>query len=301
MRIVSLLPAATEMVYLLGIGDDLVGVSHECDYPSEASLKPKVTATLVDASRNGEAIQRQVTELSHAHRSLYELDSEQIRRLQPDLILTQEICDVCAVSRSQIEATGVELYGTANVISFEPSTLEGVLRDIVYLADLTGRQTLGEEVTGRLRQRVKRIRVQASAQGDPVVCLEWLQPPMAAGHWIPEMIEMAGGRDPTMKAGEHSRRVEWTEIQAAQPAALIVAPCGYSLTKAVEEYHATTLPEWWDQLPAVRSGRVFAIDGHNFTSRPGPRLVDTLEMIATVVTGRTLTTATYGVDYVRSV
>lgn len=301
MRIVSLLPAATEMVYLLGLDQHLVGVSHECDFPSEAGLKPRLTRTSVDASLAGDEINSQVDRLRHGHRSLYDLDVEKIRSLKPDLILTQEICEVCAVSRSQVEEAALELYGTVNVVSFEPSTLEGVLRDISYLGELTGRMEAAGSATARLRQRISHIARQPSSNGESVVVLEWLRPPMAAGHWIPEMIEMSGGRDAIMKSGEKSRRVEWDEVRRAQPDVLIIAPCGYSLSKAVDEYRATTLAPWWNELPAVRSGRVFAIDGNSYTSRPGPRLVDALEMIATVVTGRTLTSATYGVDYARIV
>lgn len=301
MRIISLLPAATEMVYLLGLGDDLVGVSHECDFPSEAALKPHVTRTLVDASRNGAEIQRQVGQLQHDHRSLYELDVARIRDLRPDVILTQEICEVCAVSRSEVEAMAMDLYGTPNVVSFEPSTLDGMLQNIAYLGEVTGRGELATHEVERLRERIERVRAEAEPRDHGVVCLEWLQPPMAAGHWIPEIIEVSGACDRLMRSGEKSRRCEWEAVQAAAPETLIIAPCGYSLPKAVAEYRTTELPAWWGRLPAVRSGRVFAIDGHNFTSRPGPRLIDTLEIVATILTDKPFTSATLGVDYVRIV
>jgi iron complex transport system substrate-binding protein len=301
MRIVSLLPAATEMVYLLGLGDNLVGVSHECDYPSEAALKPRVTRTLIDGSRHGDAIQRQVELLQHDHRSLYELDVDRIRELQPDLILTQEICEVCAVSRSEVEAAAIALYGTPNVVSLEPSTLDGMLQNIALLGELTGRTRAAEEEIGRLRQRIDAVRAADQTSREGVVCLEWLQPPMAAGHWIPEIIEISGGEDLLMATGERSRRCEWDEVRSAAPDTLIVAPCGYGLAKAVDEYRTTNLPGWWEELPAVRAGRTFAIDGHNYTSRPGPRLIDTLEIVASIIRGRPLTSATFGVDYVRIV
>ncbi|HEX5939818.1 MAG TPA: ABC transporter substrate-binding protein, partial [Dehalococcoidia bacterium] len=250
MRILSLLPAATEMVFLLGLGDDLVGVSHECDYPSQAAIKPRVTRSRVDAGRPGDEIQRQVQELSHDHNSLYELDVELIRALKPDLILTQEICEVCAVSRAQVEASAVELYGTPNVVSMEPSTLNGVLDDISYLGELTNRRDEAAAKTTRLRERIERVKQIAQTEPAAVVCLEWLQPPMAAGHWIPEMIELAGGRDPIMSTGDRSRRLAWEEVRGASPDVLIIAPCGYNLFKAVEEYRNTELPAWWPELPA---------------------------------------------------
>lgn len=301
MRILSLLPAATEMVYLLGLEDQLVGVTHECDYPAQAALKPRVTRTSVDASLNGSAINQLVQEHARNHRSIYQLDTDLIGVLKPDLILTQEICDVCAVSREQAEETARQLYGTPKVVSLEPSTLAAVLENISFLGELSGRQSAAVAAVSRLNERMETVRAAGGPEARRVAGLEWLQPPLVAGHWLPEMIEMAGGRDILGRAGEPSHPISWDDLREADPEVLLVAPCGFDLKRGLEEYRSIEFPFWWQRLPAVREGRVFAIDGNAYTSRPGPRLVDGLEIITTILNDRPLTTTTYGVDYVRIV
>jgi iron complex transport system substrate-binding protein len=288
------------MVYLLGLGDDLVGVTHECDYPVEARLKPRVTRAAVDPQRDSQQIHRQVETLLHDHRSIYDLDLDRIRALRPDLILTQEICEVCAVSREQVQAMAERLYGAPNVVSLDPSTLEGVLQNIAYLGEVTGRPQLAAEQVDRLRSRVEAVR-EPSRNADPpkVVCIEWLEPLMIAGHWVPEMIASAGGLDPLAIAGEPSRRADWEEIRAAEPDFILIAPCGFSLQRAVHEYDATPLPDWWPGLAAVKRAAIYAIDGNAYTARPGPRLVDGLEIIATILSGRPVTDLAEGVAYSR--
>lgn len=288
------------MVYLLGMQGQLVGVTHECDYPSEASLKPRVTrTTVVQEGMTGSDIDSQVSALAHSHRSIYELDIPGIRELQPDLILTQEICEVCAVSRQQVEEAALELYGTPNVVSLEPSTLAGVLENIRYLGELTGTDDEAARQVDKLSQRLNRIRESPWGGSPSVVCLEWLQPPMVAGHWLPEMIEIAGGEDALAETGQPSRRIEWEELREADPDIVLIAPCGYSLTRGVEEYRSTPFPDCWRELRAVHTRQVFAIDGKAYTSRPGPRLIDGLEIIATILRDTSLTSKHYGVDYVR--
>ncbi|MPZ22909.1 MAG: ABC transporter substrate-binding protein [Dehalococcoidia bacterium] len=302
MRICSLLPAATEMVYLLGIEDDLVGVTHECDYPEAARSKPSVTATAVrQEGVDGRAIDRQVGGLLHEHRSIYQLDLELIQRLQPDLILTQEICDVCAVSREQVEEAAQQLYGTANVISLDPAILDDVIADIARLGEIAGREEEGRRQATLLSRRVDAVRqsLPHGRQRPRVAFLEWLQPPLVAGHWIPQMVALAGGYDVFATGGQPSRRIEWEELRTADPELIFVAPCGFDLARAAGEYERTALPEWWGELKAVRDGRLFVIDGNAYTSRPGPRLVDGLEILATVIRGAGLTSTRYGRDYAR--
>jgi iron complex transport system substrate-binding protein len=277
-----LLPSATEILFAIGAGDDVVAVTHECDYPSEAMRLPKATSSTGPELRDAGAIDRHVRAAIHAGSSLYALDAEMLDRLNPDLIVTQELCAVCAVSYDIVATAAKRLRSRhpARIISLEPSSLDDVLANIALLGQITGRSDGAQHLIESLRSRIAILR-QRQANGRPrTLLLEWTDPPMSAGHWIPELIELAGGTPILADPGKNSRRLEWGAIGAADPDAVIVAPCGFDLVKtrnAIEQLAG--IPQW-RTLRAVREGRLLPFDGNAYVSRPGPRLVDTAEMIA---------------------
>jgi len=287
-RIVSLLPSATETLFAIGAGDDVVGVTHECDYPSQALPLPKVTSSAGAELDDPGEIDRHVRAAMHAGSSLYALDATLLERLAPDLIVTQELCPVCAVSYEIVARAATRLSSDPRIISLEPSSLEDMLANIALLGDVTGRAEGARELIHELRQRALRLRssfecgAARRAQDDKAttLVLEWTDPPMSAGHWIPELIELAGGAPILAHPGENSQRLEWDAIAAADPHAVIVAPCGFDLEKTNRAIARLDGVEQWRSLAARRSGRVLAMDGNAYLSRPGPRLVEAAEIIA---------------------
>ena len=284
MRIVSLLPSATEIVYSLGLGDDLVGVTYECDHPPEARTKPVVsdTALALEPDMAAAEIDRQVSERVAAGEALYVLDSVRIADLEPDLILTQDLCRVCAVPSGQVEDALAKIGCTAEVVSLDPHSLDDILAGITEVGRRAGAAERATEVVDGLRTRI--AAVEEAARGLPrvvTVTLEWLDPPFAGGHWVPEMVERAGGEHPLVAAGEPSRRVTWDEVGAAAPQVVVAMPCGYDLPAARAEAEAILpgLPAVAES-PAGKAGRVFAVDANGYYSRSGPRVVDGLEALA---------------------
>jgi iron complex transport system substrate-binding protein len=296
-RIVSLLPSATEILFAIGAGDDVVGVTHECDYPSEASRLPKTTSSSGPDLEDPAEIDRHVRAAMHAGSSLYALDSRLLERLAPDLIITQELCPVCAVSYENVARAATRLRSDPRIISLEPSSLEDVLANIALLGEVTGREERARQVVQELRLRVLRLRSASPRFAQPFDCgaarraeddkgrvstlvLEWTDPPMSGGHWIPELVELAGGAPILAHPGQNSRRLEWDAIAAADPHAVVVALCGFDLDKTKRAIAALDGVEQWRSLSARRSGRVLAMDGNAYLSRPGPRLVEAAEIIA---------------------
>jgi iron complex transport system substrate-binding protein len=284
MRIVSLLPSATEIVYSLGLGADLVGVTYECDHPSEARTKPVVsdTALALTPGMAPAEIDRLVSERVASGDALYELDTVRIGDLEPDLILTQDLCRVCAVPSGQVEDALAKIGCTAEVISLDPHSLDDILAGITEVGYRAGAPERAAEVVDGLRARI--AAVDNAARGLPpvtTVTLEWLDPPFAGGHWVPEMVERAGGEHPLVAAGEPSRRVTWDDVGAARPEVVVAMPCGYDLAAARAEA-AAILPgvPAVTESPAGRAGRVFAVDANGYFSRSGPRIVDGLEALA---------------------
>lgn len=287
MRIVSLEPGATEIICALGLDDELVGVTHACDYPPAARLKPKVTtSSLADESLTSREIDARVAEQKAGGAGTYELNVPLLAELRPDLIFTQGVCDVCAVSHGTIRRAVVPmLASTPHVYSLDASTLGDVLSDVKTVADATGRQARAREVIAALRARIDRVSLRSAGVRSPrrVFCLEWLDPPWTAGHWVPEMVGMAGGVDELGGIGQPSRRTTWPEIAAFAPEVIVLMPCGFALERTLRELERTSLPPEWASLPAVRSGEVYAVDGSAYFNRPGPRLVDGLELLAHVI------------------
>jgi iron complex transport system substrate-binding protein len=286
MRICSLLPSATEIVYALGLGDQLVAVTHECDEPPAARQKPRVTRSTIDPTTLTSAqIDALVTQHLHDHRGIYHIDRALLEHLDPDLILTQELCDVCAVSYAEVQRAVRALYGERRILSLEPVSLAGILDTILAVGRATDTEARAEELVNGLRARIERVRARTAAvsRRPRVVCLEWLDPPFAGGHWVPEMVTAAGGLDVLGRAGEPSRRLPWDEVMAAAPEVAVLMPCGFGVERAVQEYAQAAIPAGWWRTPAVRTGQVWAVDANAFFSRPGPRVVDGLELLAAIL------------------
>jgi iron complex transport system substrate-binding protein len=280
-RIASLLPSATEIVCALGLEDQLVAVTHECDYPASVVGKPVVTASLIEGNGSSSAIDRHIRRLVHAGSSIYRLDADRLQALKPDLILTQELCDVCAVSYPIVEEAAHRLDASTQLVSLEPERLEDVFKHIALVARLAGRPSAAPAIITSLEDRVEAVRRLLSRVAPArVVCLEWLDPIYSCGHWTPELVELAGGLELLGVAGRPARPVARDAVLEADPDALVVIACGFSLSKSLAEVASLAGRAGWDQLRAVRSGRVYVVDGNAFFSRPGPRLVTSVEILA---------------------
>jgi iron complex transport system substrate-binding protein len=280
MRICSLLPAATEILFALGLGEDVVGVTHECDFPPEADRAVVVRPRIDPRAPAGE-IDRQVRECVERGESVYVIDSERLRALAPDLIVTQELCLVCAASPDDLEAALGRLEKQPRVVLLAPHGLADVWRDIRRLGQVTGRSARAEDLAARLEDRVRAVESRMRTAPRPrVLCLEWLDPPFSAGHWVPEMVEAAGGIPILATAGEPSAKLEWDDILKSRAEAIVLMPCGYDLERTLAEYARAELPEGWWDLPAVRDTHVSAVDANGYFSRSGPRLAAGVEILA---------------------
>jgi iron complex transport system substrate-binding protein len=279
MRIVSLVPSATEMLFALGLGGDLVAVTHECDFPPAAQELPRVTRDVLPQGLSSAQIDAAVKEGTLAGESIYQLDVEMLHELGPDLIVTQALCAVCAVSYDDVRAVAEELDSQPLVVSLDPQTVGEVLGDARTLAQATGTKDAAVELIRDASARIDRVRLAVRGTKRPrVAALEWLDPPFAAGHWTPQLIEYAGGQDVLGFAGEHSEERSWEEVQAAQPDVVVVMPCGFDAELAYREAEMHR-----DQLVAIGAGEVIAVDAASYFSRPGPRIVDGLELLAHIL------------------
>ncbi|RQG89032.1 cobalamin-binding protein [Natrarchaeobius halalkaliphilus] len=284
MRTVTTLPSATEMAVALGL--EPVGVSHECDYPPAVESLPSVTRSRIDADAESGEIDRQVLEAVEDD-GVYDVDVETLADLEPELIVTQGICDVCAVDEVIVADAVERIDADPDVLTTDPHTVSDVLSDLERLGRATDRIERANEVRERLDGRIDRIRERTAdltADDRPrVAVFDWTDPAMIAGHWTAELVEWAGGNYGLASAGDRSRPREWDEIRAYDPELVIVAPCGFSLAQIAENRSDLTGRDGWAELTAVREDRVWAMDGHHLLNRPGPRLVDTLEAIARIV------------------
>jgi iron complex transport system substrate-binding protein len=279
MRIVSLVPSATEMLFALGLGQDVTAVTHECDHPPEARELPKVTRDLIGPGLPPAEIDRAVRELTEQGQAIYALDEEALRRARPDLIVTQALCAVCAVSYDDVKTVAQRLDPVPEVISLDPRTLGEVLGDVRTLAQATDAKDAGVDLVQDAASRIDRVRLAVrAAEPVRVAALEWLDPIYVAGHWTPQLIEYAGGVDVLGMPGEHSERRSWEELKAAAPEVVVVMPCGYDAERAAEEAY-----DFGDELEELGARRVVAVDAAAYFSRPGPRLVDGLELLAHVL------------------
>ncbi|HWF56558.1 MAG TPA: cobalamin-binding protein [Solirubrobacteraceae bacterium] len=279
MRIVSLVPSATEMLFALGLGSDLIAVTHECDYPEAALQLPRITRDVLPAGLSAAEIDAAVQERTLAGESIYELDTELLQELRPDLIVTQALCSVCAVSFDDVRAIADELASRPRVVSLDPRTVGEVLGDARTLAQATDRKDAAVSLIGEAAARIDRIKLAVRGVRRPrLVALEWLDPPYAAGHWIPQLIEYAGGEDALGFAGERSERTTWDTAAAAEPDIVVVMPCGYGAEIAHREAEMHR-----DELSALGAGEVIAVNAAAYFSRPGPRIVDGLELLAHLI------------------
>ena len=298
MKICSLLPSATEIACALGLQDDLVAVTHECDYPAAALDKPRITSSAIDhTGRTSAEIHRHISAAVHRGSSIYHLDRELLERLSPDLVLTQELCDVCAVSYEQVERAVRIARSESAIVSLEPTTLEEILETIQHVGRVTDRHAQAESVVAGLRKRIDRVAAAlAAAESRPrVLCMEWLDPVFVGGHWVPGMVEAAGGIDGLGRPGQPSFVVTWRQVEEYAPEVVVLMPCGYHLQEVVDEFRRTPLPAEWHRLPAVQTGRVYAVDASSYFNRPGPRIVDGLEVLVQVLHPE-LAPATHGPD-----
>lgn len=280
MRIVSLVPAATEIAWALGAGDDLVAVTHDCDHPAGVRGLPRITRSTIAPGSDSGQIDAQVRRAAASGDSTFHLDADALREARADVLLGQTICAVCAVTLDQLPSSAGPAPRT---VSLDGGTLEGIFDDIRRVADALGRSAAGARLVGELRARLHRVaEAVAGRPRRPAVCLEWLVPPFNGGHWVPEQVAWAGGLDLLGTAGERSREVTWEEVAAAQPEALIIMPCGFDAARAVAESAAVTRRPEWQSLDAVATGRAYAVDGNAYFSRPGPRVVDGVELLASL-------------------
>lgn len=286
-RIVSLLPSATEIVCALGLADALVGVTHECDYPATVVGKPQLTASRIShQTMTSHEIDAAVRSQLDGHGSIYDLDEEQLRALKPDLILTQELCDVCAVSYKTVEQAAARLFeAEVKVVSLEPNTIKDIFANIRAVGALTHRELEAEELVRELMTRLDALTLPLVdiVRRPRTLVLEWLEPPFAPGHWVPEQIALAGGDHTFGHAGQPSRTTTAAEIRDYAPEVIVLAPCGYYAEDTLRALMKARLPEGWDELPAVRESNVWAVDATSYFSRPGPRVVDGAEILAHLI------------------
>ena len=282
MRVVSLLPSATELVAFVGAADGLVGVSHECDHPTGVETLPKLTRPPIDhhdmtSAEIDAAIGRHLSETG----SLYALDAGLLEELKPDLILTQGLCDVCAVSMSVVEEAASNLPTNPRVLSMNPTTLDEVLACAVEVGDAVGRGDVAREKVAALKGRLDRVGEAVEGLARPRVgAIEWLDPPFSAGHWVPGMVRLAGGEELFAEEGESSVRLSWEDVFAADPEVLVLMPCGFDAERALREARSLPGLDGWYHVPAARAGRVWAVDANSYFSRPAPRLVEGVEILA---------------------
>lgn len=279
MRIVSLVPHATELLFALGLGDDVVGVTHECDYPAAAQDLPQVTRDVLEPGLSPGEIDAAVRERTAAGESIYELDEELVRELEPDLIVTQALCHVCAVSVGEVQALAQSLPGPPRVIALDPTTYGETVGDVRTIAQATNAKDAALDLIARTARRADVVRLAVRGAPRPrVAALEWMDPVFVAGHWTPQLVAMAGGEDVLGFDGEPSRQATWEEVAAAQPEVVIVMPCGYDAARALVEAE-----EFAEQLRGLGADQVVAVNASAYFSRPGPRLIDGLELLAHIL------------------
>ena len=285
-RIVSLLPSCTEIVCELGLSDQLVGRSHECDFPPAVCRLPVCTQPKLNVQASSLQIDRDVKALLQDALSIYQIDTGMLKALRPDFILTQSQCEVCAVSLSAVELAVSGWAGfQPRILSLAPNALADVWNDILEVAGALGVAERGAEVVARLKDRVENVAARARplSQRPSVACIEWLDPLMAAGNWVPELVALAGGRNLFGESGKHSPWLNWESVRERDPEIMVILPCGFDIERTRREMSSLTARPGWINLRAVKNGQVYLADGNQFFNRPGPRLVESLEILAAII------------------
>ncbi len=291
LRIISLLPSATEIVCALGLEENLVGITHECDFPPRISDRPHLTASRISHETMSSAeIDHAVRSQLDGHGSIYNLDEKLLQQLNPDLIITQELCQVCAVAYKQVEKAAKMYVADAKVVSLEPNTIADIFENIKLIGELTGTADEAENVGRNLQNRLDKIRervrtacVSGRVKNRPrVFMLEWLEPPFAPGHWTPEQVEIAGGNCVLGEAGKKSVTTTYTEVYESKPEIMVLVPCGYRTEDILRQLENTVFPRNWREIPAIAGGEVWALDASAYFSRPAPRVVDGAEILAKI-------------------
>ena len=283
MRVISLVPNGTEILFAVGAGGLVVGVSHECDFPEDARTRPILTGSALKPGMSAAEVDAAVSAQLKDGKSLYTLDEAKIADLAPDLIVTQQLCPVCAVSTEQVEGAVRPLPRCPDVLSLDPKSLDDVFADVLRVGEATGRAGEAEAVVRDLRRRLDAVRAAVAGRPRPrVLALEWPDPPVAGGPWVPEMIEIAGGTDAVARPGDHSNRLTWDQVAAADPDVIVAMPCGFDEAGARAQIESISHIPQWRSLRAVREGRVHPVDANGCFSRPGPRLVEGVEQLAKI-------------------
>jgi iron complex transport system substrate-binding protein len=285
-RIVSLLPNATEIVCKLGLQDQLVGRSHECDFPEDVTSLPALTEAKVATDTSSKEIDDRITDLLQRGMAVYEVDTQKLEELHPDVVITQTQCEVCAASESEVKNALQQLHGASpELVSLEPTNLNGVLNDILTVSMALDVHEEGTKVVNRLKERMNKIRdiTQTLPLRPKVACVEWIDPLMTAGNWMPELVEMAGGTNVATQQGQHSHFINWQDLQQEDPDVIVLMPCGFDRQQTESEFDKLTQHPGWQEMKAVRNKRVFITDGHQYFNRPGPRIVESLQILAELI------------------
>jgi iron complex transport system substrate-binding protein len=285
-RVVSLLPAATEIAAALGLMDHVVGVSHECDFPIEANKRPRVTHCPVhNAGLASVDVDQWVRRMLRTNGTIYTIDEQLLRNLRPDIILTQRLCDVCAVGYGTVARLAETLPGPPRVVNLEPTSLSDIFDDIRHVGQACGVADRANQLIARLSERVDAVRLRADRISHRPRCflMEWVDPPFCSGHWGPELVEIAGGRDSLGRKHQPSAQIDWREVVDTRPEIMVLALCGYNISRARRDYELLRSFPDFESLPAVRTGKVYLVDASAYFARPGPRIVDSLEILAGIL------------------
>ena len=282
-RIASLLPTATEILFALGVGERVVAVTHECDYPAEANAKTRILNTIVDASKNSKEIDAQVASLVSNDQNIYKIDGNLFRSLAPDLVITQTQCRVCAVYYDEVQQTVEDISSSTKVVAIEANGIEDILNNIMHLGEIVGAEVKAKELVSKIRKRVEFVSNATKNARKITTCfIEWIDPIYLGGHWVPEMIEVAGGFQPIQQKWKPSVPRKWEQVVKAAPEVLVICPCSYKMQKTLQELPLLKSQEGWSTIPAVKNGRVFVSD-EGYFSRNGPRFIDGLEILASII------------------
>jgi len=285
MKIASLLPSSTEIAFALGLGKEIVGVSHECDFPKEAKTKPILTKSKIDPFKRSDEIDKDVGEIVKKGLSIYDIDDIKLKELQPDVILTQDQCEVCAVSLKDVQEATNKFIGNAKIISLKPEILSDILNDIKTIGNATNKEKQASGLIDNLQSRIDFIRNKTiNIKNKPkTCCIEWLEPVIVSGNWVPEMIEIAGGTNIIGKHSRHSPKILLKDILKEDPDKIIITPCGFKIYQTINDIDLLIKKPEWKNLKAVKNNEVYIVDGNSYFNRPSQRIVDTLEILASVI------------------